>query len=127
MVSVDDIVHRIAQELRIYSGNDPRAAIEELVLGCTFDMHIAITTDMEETELDYMERYGHGHTFYFRLADYDHGKTLASQLYYIVLGIHPNMVAHTGIKFSSEDKLYLFIHIRDVKPVSMNVPYREKV
>lgn len=114
MVSVDDIFHHIAQELRHYSGADPKAAIEEFILGCSFDLHIAITTDVEETELDFLERHGHGYTFYFRLSDYEHGKILASQMYWILLGVRPDMNGYTGENFAPEDRLYLFVHVRNI-------------
>jgi hypothetical protein len=120
MVSVDDIVRRIAQDLSINTGiNAPAAAI---AAGGVFDMHIAITTDLEETELDYIKRYGYGHTFSFKLFDYEHGKNLARQLYYKVLGVQPNMDGHTGAKFAAGDKLHLFVHLRGVEALFMNVP-----
>src|SRR5690349_23694515 len=116
MVTVDDIFHKIALDFRAYTGMDQAAAVEEFILGCRFDLHIAITTNMEETELDFLERYGHGHTFYFRLADYEHGKLLAGQMYWILTGIRPDMDAHTGNSFSPDDKLFLFVYVRDIMP-----------
>jgi len=116
MVTVDDIFHKIAQDFRAYSGMDKAAAVEEFILGCRFDLHISITTNMEETELDFLERYGHGHTFYFRLVDYDHGRQLASQMYWILLGARPDMDNHTGDCFDPGDKLYLFVHVRNILP-----------
>ena len=116
MVTVDDIFHKIAQDFRAYSGVDQAAAVEEFILGCRFDLHIAITTDMEETELDFLERYGHGHTFYFRLADYEHGKRLAGQMYWILLGTRPDMDTHTGDRFGLDDRLFLFVHVRNIMP-----------
>lgn len=116
MVTVDDIFHKIAQDLRSYSGVDQKAAVEEFILGCAFDLHVAITTNMEETELDFLERYGRGHTFYFRLADYEHGKLLAGQMYWILLGVRPEMEAHTGDRFAPGDKLFLFVHVRNIVP-----------
>ncbi len=116
MVTVDDIFHRIAQNMRDYSEHDRMAAVEEFILGCVFDLHVAITTDVEETELDFLERYGHGHTFYFRLKDYEHGKLLAGQMYWILLGTRPNMDAHKGDRFGEDDRLYLFVHVLDITP-----------
>jgi hypothetical protein len=120
MVSVDDIVRRIAQELQVNTAINASAGV--FAPGGVFDMHIAITTDMEETELDYMKRFGRGHTFSFKLFDYEHGKNLARQIYYKVLGVQPNMDGHTGARFSPGDKLYLFVHIRGVQALFMNVP-----
>ena len=81
-----------------------------------YDLHLSITTDVEETELDYLERYGKGHTFYFRFADYEHGKLLAGQMYWILLGVRPEMDAHTGDRFAPDDKLYLFVQVSNIQP-----------
>lgn len=116
MVEVHTILAHIARDLRQYSGTDNDAAIEEFIQGSTFNFHLAITTDVEETELDFLERYGHGHTFYFRLQDYEHGKLLAGQMYWIFLGKRPDMDQHTGNRFSPGDKLYLFVHVQDLYP-----------
>ncbi len=118
MVTVEDIFHKIAQDLKGYSGTDRRAAIDEFIAGCVFDLHLAITTDMEETELDFLERYGHGHTFYFRLQNYEHGKNLAAEIYWVLRGVRPDMQSYTGEGFSQEDKLYLFVHVRNLSPVA---------
>lgn len=116
MVTIDDILHHIAQDLRCYNGADLHAAVDEFLIGSIFDLHISITTDFEKTELDHLERYGRGHTYYFRLHDYVHGKDLAAQLYFVVRGIKPDMDTYTGDEFSLDDKLFLFIHIRGVIP-----------
>lgn len=116
MVSVEDIFHKIAQDFRSYSGLDRSAAIEEFIAGHRFDLHLAITSDVEDTELDFLERYGNGHTFYFRLADYEHGKLLAGQIYWILLGSRPDLTMHSGANFKPDDKLYLLVHVRNLNP-----------
>lgn len=116
MVSVEDIFHKIAQDFRSYSGLDRQAAIEEFISGHRFDLHLAITADVEDTELDFLERYGSGHTFYFRLADYEHGKLLAGQIYWILLGNRPDLSRQTGSRFRPEDKLFLLVHVRNLNP-----------
>jgi len=116
MITVDDIFHKIAMDFRAYTGVDPHAAVEEFILGCRFDLHVAITTNVEETELQFMERYGHGHTFYFRLANYEHGKQLTAQMYWILLGERPDMNHYTGEQFDPEAQLYLFVHVRNILP-----------
>ena len=120
MVTVDDIFHHIAQDLRCYSGVDRKAAVEEFVAGSMIDLHIAITTDIEETELSFLERYGHGHTFYFRLGSYAHGKQLAGQMYGILYGVQPDMDRYTGEHFDAGDRLYLFLHITSMRPLPAN-------
>ncbi len=116
MVGIDDILAHIAEDIRAYSGNDPEAAIEEFFTGISFDLHLAITTDIEATALDFMERYGKGHAFHFRVADYEHGKLLAGQLYWIMLGFRPDMAAHTGDRFMPTDRLYLYVHVTNLNP-----------
>ena len=119
MVDVHTILYRIAEDLRQYKGLDHDAAIEEFILGCSFNIHLAITTDVEESELDFLERYGRGHTFYFKLKDYEHGKLLAGQVYWIFLGLKPDMAAYTGDRFTPDDRLYLFVHVCDIEPAAI--------
>ena len=116
MISVEDIFLKIAQDFRSYSGLDRQAAVDEFIAGHRFDLHLAITSDVEETELDFLERYGAGHTFYFRLADYDHGKLLAGQIYWILLASRPDLSLHDGARFRPGDKLFLLIHVRNLNP-----------
>ncbi len=116
MVTIDDILHHIAQDLRCYSDVDPKGAIEAFVTGCMFDMRISITTDLEETELNYLNRYGQGRTFYFRLPNYERGKALAAELFYLIRGIRPDMSSYTGDKFNPQDALYLFLHLGSINP-----------
>jgi hypothetical protein len=118
MVGVYDIFFEIAQKLRSYTNADPQAAIEEFLRGSTFDIHLSITTDIEETTLNYLQRYGTGNTFCFPLKDYFHGKDLVSDIYCLLKGERPNMCKHTGILFQPGEQLYLFIHLRNVEPLS---------
>ena len=116
MITVDDIFGHIAQELRDYNAVADGAAIEEFLIGCTFDFHLCITDDVEEAEADFMDKYGKGSTFYFRLADYEHGKLLAGQMHWIFLGHIPDMSAHTGDRFKPDNKLSLFVHLANLFP-----------
>lgn len=116
LITVIDVFHRIAQDIRAYSGVDREAAVEEFIQGCQFDLHLAITSNVEETELSFLNRYGHGHTYYFRLSSYEHGKSLASDMYLVLYGEKPEMNGYTGELFDSKEQLYLFVHIRDVIP-----------
>lgn len=116
MVTVMDVFQHIAQDLRSYSDKDQFAAAEEFLIGTNFDFSVAITTDVEETQLDLVTRYGAGHSFFFRLADYEHGKLLAGQMFWILRGERPDISAYTGKMFKPEDKLYLFVQLRNVNP-----------
>lgn len=116
MVTVMDVFQHIAQDLRSYSDKDQFAAAEEFLVGTNFDFSIAITTDVEETQLDFLVRYGTGHSFFFRLADHEHGKLLAGQMFWILRGERPDMSAYKGLMFKPADKLYLFVQLRNVDP-----------
>ena len=114
MVTVDDIFHHIGQQLHGYDGTE--VAMDDFLKACIFDIHVSITTDVEDTELNYLQRHGKGHTFYFRLRDYEHGKSLAAGIYLATQGTSPDMSKYTGELFQAEDKLYLFVHVRNVLP-----------
>ncbi len=116
MLTVEDVMLHIAQDLRDYTNTDQTAAIEEFLAGSMFDFSIAITTDVEETEFDFVNRYGPGHSFFFRLADYEHGKLLAGQMYWILQGSRPDLSGYKGHFFKPADRLYLFVHLRNINP-----------
>jgi hypothetical protein len=112
MMTVDDVLQHILEDIRGYSGCDNYAAVQELLVAHLFDFHIAITDDVEETELNYLDRYGRGHTFYFRLRDYDHGRELAAALYRVFTGVEPEMGPYTGAQFEPGTRLYFFVHLQ---------------
>ena len=116
MVTIDDVLYHIAQELRDYSDADRFAAIEEFYSACTFQFRLCLTTDVEEAELSHLERYGRGHTFYFRASYYEHGKILAGQLYQVLTGEVADMEQHTGASFKEDDRIYLFVHVMNLHP-----------
>lgn len=114
MLTVLDVLSHVAEDIHGYSGLDADAAIDEFLRQFTLEFHLAITNDVEETELEYAQRYGRGHTYYFRLADYAHGKLLAGQMYWIFKGTRPDLDGYTGAQFAPGDKLYLFVHVQNV-------------
>lgn len=116
MVNVDEIFQCIAKDLRGYSGKDPGAAAEEFLLGCVFDLHAAITDDVATTEKNFISKYGKGHSYSFALQDYEHGKRLASQMFWVLLGTAPDMEGASGLRFEKADQLFLFVHLRDIIP-----------
>lgn len=126
MVGVEDVFYEIAQDLRSYSGADRHAAVAEFLSGSAFDIHLSITTDVEETELNYLRRYGKGQTFYFRLKDYFHGKDLVADIYYTLKGVRPNMCSYTGMLFEPGEQLYLFIHLRNVSPLPLKLKLEQR-
>ena len=111
MVTITDVLAHITEVSGGYSGADPQSAIEEYWLHYPHTLRLAITTNVEDTELKYMEAHGKNDTVYFRLRDYEHGKQLAEQLFYIITGMKPNMDLYTGETFNGSDLLYLFVYI----------------
>lgn len=120
MISVEDVLAHIVQEVRAGSPAGKASSAEDILAGLAFNIRVSITTDIEETEADYLDRFGHGHTFYFRLANYEHGRILAGQIYWIMLGQRPDLSRHTGDKFNGDDKLYLFVHVTHLTPPPLN-------
>jgi hypothetical protein len=115
-VHVGDIFMRIAQELRVNNDAPPSYSVDEFLNSVSFKLRLSVTDDLESTELDYLERYGEGRNFHFRLLNYEHGKILAGGIYRTLLGTAPDMRRHTGGQFAADAKLYLFIHISNVEP-----------
>lgn len=112
MVTVDDIVQHMAQKLCVYAnGIDARPAVRELLSSGPLNLRVCITADLEATELSYIQRYGPGETFYFRLRDYDHGKRLAREFFYAVKDYYPEVDICTDEADPGDKQLYLFIKI----------------
>lgn len=110
-ITVQDILYHIAEELHQYSGADKEAAIEEFLFGNNLDLHVTITANVEESELDYLNRYGHGNTFYFRIKDFEHGNQLASQLFTVMTGEETRMNLHPVPNCEAVEQYYLFVHL----------------
>lgn len=116
LLTVDHILAHIAEDIRLYSGKDRASAIEEFLTGITFAMHLAVTTNVEETGLDFMQRYGIGHAYHFAVDSYEHARELAADLYFILKGFKPDMQRYNGLQFPPKDKLYLYVYFKDVDP-----------
>ena len=111
MVCLADVLVRIAEVAGGYSGRDPIAAMEEYWQHSTGKIRLSITADVIQTEQKYEKNYGKRNTAVFRLKDYDHGKQLASELFYMLKGQRPDMSGYTGELFAPTDPLYLFVHM----------------
>ena len=111
MVCLADVLVRIAEVAGGYSGRDPVAAMEEYWQHSTGKIRMSITADVIQTEQKYESSYGKRNTAIFRLRDYNHGKQLAAELFYMLKGQKPDMSAYTGDLFQPTDPLYLFVHM----------------
>ena len=124
MATVDDVLYHIAQELRDYSGADRYAAIDEFFTGCSFQFDVSMTTDVEASELHYLEKYGQGHTFYFRVFHFEHSRILIDQLSKWLTGEASALNQNMALHFPPDAKVYLFVHVRDVSPVPVRASSR---
>jgi hypothetical protein len=116
-VHIQDVLARIAQISSGFTGADAANEAGGHRLPFPVCLRLSITTDVERTELDYLNRFGHGATVYFSLKDYDHGRQLAKELFTAVSGKEPDMSIYNGSGFAPDDKLYLFVHIEHPKAV----------
>ncbi len=126
-LTVKDIFYLIALDLRAHFATHRLDAVKNLLASNQFDIGIAITTDIIETEFDFVSRYGIGHSYNFSLSCYEQGKDLAAEFHQLLYGIRPDLSAHTGAGFRRNELLYLFIHIRNLsvpKTSSRNINYR---
>ena len=112
MPTVNDVLQHIAQDFNSFNWGTVGLQVSGPDVATKFLVSIAITSDVEETEASFLERYGFGRTFYFRLRSYEQGKQLAADLYKVFLNGQPDMEKYTGSLFGPEDQLYLFIHLR---------------
>lgn len=112
MLHIFDILHKIAVELRGYSGIDPEAAVAEFYAAPSYKFSVSVTDNPEETELYYLIHSGHGETFYFRLTSYEEGAEMAVALHYFFTGIWPETPVNT--KFTAGKPLFLFLHAMPV-------------
>lgn len=115
LLTLCDILHKVATEMYGYTGEDPEADIEEFISGHAHDFNMGITDDVEESEIHYRRKYGPGETFYFNLHTYEQGRQLAAECYEFFTGQKPDMSQHTGELFPLDRSLYLFIHVSKIE------------
>jgi hypothetical protein len=119
MVTVDDIVQHITQQLCVDSRFNPITALREFLASSLFDIHLCMTPDLEATELSYLQQFGQGYTFYFRIRDYEDGKRLAREFYHAIIGYYPDVEYGAESSIDTGRQLYLFINIQYVIPTSV--------
>lgn len=112
MATVNDVLHHIAQDFHSLGLKGVSKDGSSLMVASRFSLSVAITTDLEDTEQTFLQRFGRGRTFYFRLKSYEQGKNLAAELYKVFNGEMPDMEPHTGSLFNEDDVLFLFVHLR---------------
>ena len=87
----------------------------ETKAGC--DFNVCITNDVEESEAEFMARYGTGNTYYFRLENYHHGRKLAAALYKRLTGHIYDLPENLMPKFTLSKNLYFFVHVKSARDV----------
>src|SRR4051812_4958443 len=90
MVTVYDILQHIAQETGQDNGAVKGTAAGNMPADVTCNVRVSLTTDVEATELGYLQRYGRGHTLYFRVRNCEQGQKLAEDLYDLMPNVHPD-------------------------------------
>jgi hypothetical protein len=102
----------MAQHLCVFgTGIDAKPALREFLSSSPFNLHVCITADIEATELRYIQEYGSGETFYFRLRDHEHGQRLAKDFFYSIKDYYPEVDICVGEDEIDNKQLYLFIKI----------------
>jgi hypothetical protein len=104
MVTLLDVLHKIGIDK--FRSSDKFSALE---------LNVCITNDVEESEADFMNKYGAGNTYYYRLENYHHGRKLAAALYQRIKGYILDFPDHIFSKNSLNKTLYFFVHIKDHK------------
>jgi hypothetical protein len=98
MVTLIDVLHKTGMDA--YRNNN------------SCDFNVCITSDVEESESDFMSKYGLGSTYYFRLESYHHGRKLAAALYQRLLGQLKELPEYSISKTALHKKLYFFVHVK---------------
>jgi hypothetical protein len=80
-----------------------------------YDLNVCITNDVEESESDFMTKYGSGNTYYFRLENYHHGRKLAAALYQRIAGYIKELPENIISKNTLNKTLYFFVHVKSHK------------
>jgi len=100
MVTLLDVLHKI--------GIDSFRADTNKCL----DLNVCITNDVEESESDFMSKYGSGNTYYFRLESYHHGRKLAAALYQRLSGYIKELPENIISRNTLNKTLYFFVHVK---------------
>ena len=106
MVTLLDVLHKIG--IDAFRVNKP----------AIYDLNICITNDVEESESDFMNKYGAGNTYYFRLESYHHGRKLAAALYQRISGYIKELPENIISKNTINKTLYFFVHVKPHKELS---------
>ncbi len=130
ILTAEKMMNRIALEMR-GEGKCSMRAPNNFWTGCSYEIHISITSDVCETEYDFTQRYGSGYSFNFSLSCYEEGKNLAGQLYKKIKKIDPDMSAYSVDSFKRSDLLSLVAYICNINiktqyllPIHhYNIPY----
>ena len=103
MVTLLDVLHKIG--IDAFRGDKT----------AQYDLNVCITNDVEESESDFMNKYGLGNTYYFRLENYHHGRKLAAALYQRISGYIKELPENVISKNTIHKTLYFFVHVKHHK------------
>ena len=103
MVSLIDILHKIGWE-----------RLSAPIEAKNMDLNVCITNDVEGSEAEFLNRYGEGTTYYFKLDSYHHGRKLALALYQRLKGYIVDFPDYLFSKSHLNGHLYFFVHVREL-------------
>jgi len=106
MITLIDVLHKIGFDSYRTTAKKP------------LDLNVCITTDVEESEADFLSKYGSGNTYYFRLESYHHGRKLAAALYQRIKGTLLDLPENIKSKYPFNKNLYFFVHVRELQEVA---------
>jgi len=101
MVTLIDVLHKICPDT--FRGKSDRQ----------YNFNVCITSDVEASEFEFMNKYGTGDTYYFRLESYHHGRKLAAALYQRLTGSIYNLPDQLTPKHAFKNNLYFFVHVKN--------------
>lgn len=111
MIAINDVLAHIAEVSYRYSNSAPDSISQDFWLNYPYRLRVSITSDIEQSELDHLNRFGRNETVYFSLSDYQHGQLLAEELYNTLRNNPPEIAPYKEGKFNENERLYLFVYV----------------
>jgi hypothetical protein len=112
MITLGDVLFKIAMRTHGFTGMNEHQAVEEFLRAYAFDITTTITSDVEQAEVLFLEKYGFGQTLYFRLSDLTHGRALETQLSQFFVG-NKHDRQDEAAELVSGESLYLVVYVKD--------------
>jgi hypothetical protein len=112
MITIDDVVRHIAQEVLEYKGNGEGSEIELFLWTAPFDLDLHVTNCPEQIQSELSGRPGPGYSFFLRYASYEEAAKMASQLMWKLKGKIPKIGQDFGGRPAAGKDVCLVVHIQ---------------